>query len=59
MKDKRKYKILNSDLKVQYTGTIKGSWFTLKEARRIVDYDKGEMIYEYSGGFTDRLWQVF
>ena len=59
MKDKRKYKILNSDLKVQYTGTIKGSWFTLEEARRIVDYDKGEMIYEYSGGFTDRLWQVF
>ena len=55
--NKAKYRILNSDGRIKYTGTEMGSWFTLEKAKQIVDYSQGEMIYEYDNN-GERLYEV-
>lgn len=55
---KAKYKILTADYKVRYTGTSFGSWLTLEQAKRLVNTNKGEMIYEYDIYRNVRLWEV-
>jgi len=49
---------------IRADGTVKGtkylnedSYFTLETARKLVDRDNGERIYEYNGG--SRLWEIF
>jgi len=55
---KTNYRILNSEGKIKYTGTEMGSWFSLEKAKKIVDYSKGEMIYEYDNN-GEKLYEVF
>jgi len=54
---KAKYRILNSNGRIKYTGTEMGSWFTLEKAKELVDYSQGEMIYEYDNN-GDPIWEV-
>lgn len=54
--DKACYRIYTKDGRVLYTGTERGSWFTLEEARKIVNRSKGEMIYKCNG--SDKLWEI-
>lgn len=56
---KTNYRILNSDMTIKYAGTGLYSWFTLEYAREIVDYQKGEMIYEYNMTSMERMYEVF
>ena len=53
-----KYRILTAEGRIKYTGTIQGSWFTLEKARTLVNYELGEMIYEYNYD-RERMWEVF
>jgi len=52
-----KYRILTADGKILNAGTGLDSWFTLEQARNIVDYSTGQMIYESDG--VNLLWEVF
>lgn len=54
---KAKFRILTADRRIKFTGTATGSWFTLEGAKNLVDYNKGESIYEYDTN-GDRLWEV-
>jgi DNA polymerase III sliding clamp (beta) subunit (PCNA family) len=57
--DKARYRIIDSNGKVKYTGgTEMGSWFTLEKAKELVNYSNGEMIYEYDYN-GEQLWEVF
>jgi DNA polymerase III sliding clamp (beta) subunit (PCNA family)/GNAT superfamily N-acetyltransferase len=56
--DKARYRIIDSNGKIKYTGTEMGSWFTLEKAKELVNYSNGEMIYEYDYN-GDRLYEVF
>ena len=57
MKEKRaKYRIINSDKTILNAGTGLNSWFFLKDARKIVDYSKGQKIVEHDG--MDILWEI-
>lgn len=56
--DKARYRIIDSNGRIKYTGTEMGSWFTLDKAKELVNYSNGEMIYEYDNN-GDRLWEVF
>lgn len=51
------YRILTEDRRIKFTGTILGSWFTLDQARSIVDRDSNEMIYEFNTN-GDPMWEV-
>jgi phage terminase small subunit len=42
------FRILKPDGKIKFAGTGEDSWFKLDKARKLVDYSKGEMIYEYN-----------
>jgi hypothetical protein len=54
----KRYRILKPDMRIKYAGTDSPSWFfSLDEAKKHVDYSKGEMIYEYDIN-GDRLWEV-
>jgi hypothetical protein len=55
---KTTFRILTKDMKIKYTGTDSGSWFTLSEAQKLVDRDKGESIYQYSSDYQHRLFEV-
>jgi len=55
--DKAIYRILAEDYRVLHTGG--NSWMTLEEARKLVDRSKGEMIYEYTDDYQQRLFEVF
>lgn len=55
--DKPRYRILSADGRIKYTGTEKGSWFTLEQAKKLVNYSKGEMIYEFDNN-GDQLYEV-
>jgi hypothetical protein len=57
--NKAKYRILNASGKVMYTGANIGSWFTLEQAKVLINRENGEMIYEYSEDLQNRLWEVF
>ncbi len=56
--DKINYRIVTEDYRIKYAGTGHDSWFTLDKARKLVDYSKGEMIYEYNHN-GDMIWEVF
>ncbi len=53
---KAKYKIRNQNGTYLNNGTDKPSWFTLEEARSIVNYAIGQMIVEHDG--VNALWEV-
>ena len=57
-KGKYIYRIVKQDRKIKYAGTDKPSWLSLEMAKDLVDYDKGEAIYEFNAG-GDPLWEVF
>lgn len=52
------YRILTAEGKVKFTGSETGSWFSLENARGMVDSSKGEMIYEFDST-GERLFEVF
>ena len=54
--DKVKYRIQTKERKIKYAGTGDDSWFSLKDARLLVDYDNGERIIESDG--VNVLWEV-
>jgi hypothetical protein len=58
-KMKTNFRILNQEGNVKYTGTITGSWFTLEDAKKLVNRSNGESIYEYSMKTMSKLWEVF
>jgi DNA polymerase III sliding clamp (beta) subunit (PCNA family) len=56
--DKFRYRILDSNGRLKYTGTEMGSWFNLEKAKQLVNPSNGEMIYEYDYD-GNKLWEVF
>lgn len=46
---KSQFRIITKEKKVKYAGTDYPSWFTLAEAKNIVNYDNGEAIYFDNG----------
>ena len=52
----KKYRIRNQDGTYHNAGTGQDSWFTLEEARKIVDYKAGQMIVEHDG--VNLLWEI-
>ncbi len=56
MKIKTDYRIQNQDKTYLNAGTDKGSWFSLENARKTVDYSKGQRIVEHDG--MDVLWEI-
>lgn len=56
-KNETRYRILKADGRIRNAGTDEPSWFTLEQARAIVDYERGESIVEDDG--VNILWQVF
>lgn len=53
---KYKYKIRNANGTYLNNGTGLQSWFTIEEARKIVNYEIGQQIREHNGMFD--LWEV-
>jgi len=51
-----KYRILNSNGTILNAGSGKDSWFTLEVARKLVNYDIGQIIIEHDG--INILWEV-
>lgn len=39
-----------------YTGG--NSWMTLETAYKLVDRDKGEMIYQWTNDYMNPLWEI-
>jgi hypothetical protein len=56
--DSCKYRILTQNGRIKYAGTNNPSWFTLENAKKVVDQSKGEMIYEYCLKTMEPLWEV-
>lgn len=54
---KYKYKIRNVDGTYLNNGTGLQSWFTLEQARNIVNREIGQQIREHDGMYD--LWEVF
>ncbi len=52
-----KYRIQNADHTFLNAGTGVDSWFTLEDARKLVDYKKGQRIVEHNG--VDVMWEAF
>lgn len=52
-----KYRIQNENGTFLNAGTGEESWFTLEQARNIVDYNKGQRIVEHDG--VNVLWETF
>lgn len=57
MKTKANYRIQTKDGKFLNAGTDLPSWFTLEQARKLVNYNEGQRIIESDG--VDVLWEVF
>ena len=57
IKDEYKYRIQNKNGTILYAGTELDSWFLLKDARKIVNYEIGQIIIESDG--INILWEVF
>lgn len=60
MKDLHRYRIQTKDRKIKFTGIdspTQGSWFTIEQARELVNHEKGERIVEHDG--VNVLWEVF
>lgn len=58
MKATAKYRILTAEGKIKFTGSEIGSWFSLEQARGLVNYSEGEMIYEFNTN-GERLHEIF
>jgi hypothetical protein len=56
MKQKATYRIKKPDGRYLNAGTDEPSWFDLKTARQLVNYEKGEMIVEHNG--VNELWEI-
>lgn len=54
---KVKYKIRNANGTYLNNGTDLPSWFSLEDARALVDREKGQIIVEHDG--VNVLWEVF
>jgi hypothetical protein len=54
--EKGMYRIRKENGKFKNAGTGKDSFFTLDKARKIVNYEKGEIIVESDG--VNILWEV-
>jgi hypothetical protein len=54
---KANYRIIREDGRIKYAGTDMPSWLTLETARKLVNYSKGEMIYQYDEK-GNKLWEV-
>ena len=54
---KATYRIQTKDKKFLNAGTDLPSWFTLEQARKIVNYNEGQRIIESDG--VNVLWEVF
>lgn len=52
-----KYRIQNENGSLLNSGTGDDSWFTLEEARKLVNYEAGQRIVESDG--VNILWEVF
>lgn len=52
-----KYRIQNENGSLLNAGTGDDSWFTLEEARKLVNYEAGQRIVESDG--INILWEVF
>ena len=57
MKKEYRYKIKNANGTYLNNGTGLQSWFTLEQARKIVNYSIGQRIVEHDG--VNDLWEVF
>ena len=55
---KTNYRILTSEGNVKFTGTSIGSWFTLEDAKKLVDRNNGETIYQFSMQTMTRLFEI-
>lgn len=53
---KYRYRIRNSDGTYHNAGTDKPSWFSLNDAKKIVDYKKNQQVRECDGVYD--LWEV-
>ena len=51
-----RYRIVTANKHIKYAGTDKPSWFSLEQARQLVNYKAGEIIVEHNG--VDILWEV-
>jgi hypothetical protein len=56
--NKLQYRILTSEGLAKYTGTTIGSWFTLEDAKKLVNRNNGEMIYKFSMQTMTRLFEI-
>ena len=56
MANNLKYRIQKADRTIKYAGTGNDSWFTLDDARKLVNYSEGERIVECNG--TEILWEI-
>lgn len=54
---KLRYRIQNEDGKIYNVGTGFDSWFTLEDARKVVNYSIGQRIIESDG--VNILWETF
>ena len=50
------YRIQNANGTILNAGIGIDSWFTLEQARKLVDYDKGQRIIESDG--VNILWEI-
>jgi hypothetical protein len=53
-----RYRIHTEKRRIKYAGTGSDSWFTLEQAKKLVDTKKGEAIYEYDLRTMNPLWEV-
>ena len=51
-----KYRIQNNDGSFYNAGTGLDSWFTLEQAKAIVNYEAGQRIVEHDG--VNVLWEI-
>lgn len=51
------FRIQNPNGTIMNAGTDHPSWFTLEQARRLVNYDRGQRIVEDDG--VRILWEIF
>ena len=56
MKNEAKYRIQNENGTFLNAGTGLDSWFTLEDARKIVNYEIGQRVVESDG--VRILWEV-
>ena len=55
---KATYRIITKKGLIKYAGSNRGSWFTLQQAKKLVNKKEGEKIYEYSLKTMRKLWEV-